>query len=819
MSSKSKIGVVAGISLLFALLGLLAYRHSRRPLTPPPQSTQQTTNPVLPENAGGQTSFGRPSHAMAVAFDTGALPRPLPAPSGDLDQAAATLAKQVAARDENSTSALMTALQMAGLSIRGKDGNMLLQPATRGQGMALDEWEVAAIAKLYGRGTEMSLADLGVVLSRIIPGIEKPSTAKLLTEAITHASGGAQPLRFWARFIAELGHYSEEPYDLLSGQVGPEAIKLDAIQLSLILLRMTGELSALDRAPTLPKKPAARLHRQPGIPAPVLADAVFHPRSRVRLLPVAETTPGSGPPCQLNEFQSTVLDATALADDFLLTSLVERIKENWSGLEHYGRASKKANLVLIIAKLIWTYCALNVEVTMDNPPLIRSEDTDPGQSRVLKANVTFNINTWQILNCLRPILNIVKVDLGNVPNHGAASGAGVEWNLLEGGTNHKQGGFHYVHSYDTANYLAIDQLAFVFFDNGPGFQGETWSTVADEDGVATMKVTGRPQASDLTPHKKFPWLRTMGVFVNIKVKVADKGSKLFAEFLDVLRPALALAGTAEGGEDSDPLTGLVDAIAETLYRMHWYASDTFTFPVRDWKVADGSWHGEIHLSDSHSENPPESGVDNPNFFGHTKGSSKYALDVTISVNGGGDKSGLNQEGTGHAKLERTRVTDSYSEERRLTCDGTNFHAARATSHNESREEADDSGPVTIDVTIKDSTSTAGALDNLLAQGDTPPEVRETIKQQMQAATAEPTYTIAVKGKNVPGTWSTFETETKQGYCDAQTNGTKTWKDGGLRENLTGYSLSVEGKFDPKNPEVLQGSTDKGSVHITWNLSR
>ena len=817
MSSRFKLGVVLGVVLLLVLLGLRAKRHFRSAPALLVQSAQQTSNAAPPESAGSQTNFSRPLHAMAIAFDTGALPPPLPAPGGDLDQAAVTLAKQVAARDGNSTPALMTALQMAGLSIRGKDGNILLQPATRGQGMALDEWEVAAMAKLYGRGSEISLADLGVVLSRIIPNKGEPSTAKLLLEAITRASEGRQPLRFWARFIAELGHYSDEPYDLLSGKVEPEAIKLDSIQLSLILLRLTGELSTLQPAPARQKKPTARLRRHPGIQAPVLADAVYRPRSQVRLLRAAESAPVPGLPCQLNEFQSTVLDVTALADDLMLANLIERVKDNLPALEHYGKAAGKANLILIIAKFIWTYAALNVEVTMDNPPLVRSEDTDPGQSRLLKAHITYDINTWQILNCLRPILNLAKLDLGNLPNHGAAGGAGVEWSLLEGGKNHKQGGFHYVHSYDTANYLAIDRLAFVFFDNGSGFQGETWSTVADEEGIATMNVTGLPQASDLSQRKKFPWPRTMGVFVNIRVKVGDKANKLLGELVDAIRPGLAVAGT--GGEDSDPLTGLVDALAETLYRMHWYASDTFTFPVRDWKVADGSWHGEIHFSDSRSDNPPENGVDQPNFRGHSRMSSKYDFDWIVEVNGG-DPSGLHQEGTGHLKYRESMVTDGYAEQINICGDGTHAgHTGRSTSHGESRREGNDSGPATIDVTINDSTSTAGVLDNMLAQGDTPKEVRETIKQQMQAATAGPIYTIAVKGRDLTGTWSKVITNTESGYCDGiHCNCTKVYNDGGPLEHL-GYGASVEGKFDPKNPNVLKGSSDKGSVHITWDLAR
>jgi hypothetical protein len=193
-------------------------------------------------------------------------------------------------------------------------------------------------------------------------------------------------------------------------------------------------------------------------------------------------------------------------------------------------------------------------------------------------------------------------------------------------------------------------MAFVFFDNGSGFQGETWSTVADEDGVATMKVTGRPQASDLTQHKKFPWPRTMGVFVNIKVKVAD----------------------------------------------------------------------DLNLH-PHSFRPP------PMPDGERQETHRRACFPSGSA---GNHKTANEGGHPGADLQHC---------------GQREERARHMVH------------------VRD--------------GDE----------------------IWVLRRN--------------------TNGTKTWKDGGLRENLTGYNLSVEGKFDPKNPNVLKGSSDKGTVHITWDLSR
>jgi hypothetical protein len=41
----------------------------------------------------------------------------------------------------------MSALQLAGLTIRAKNGSILLRPLDSGQGMAFGAWEVASMAK------------------------------------------------------------------------------------------------------------------------------------------------------------------------------------------------------------------------------------------------------------------------------------------------------------------------------------------------------------------------------------------------------------------------------------------------------------------------------------------------------------------------------------------------------------------------------------------------------------------------------------------------------------------------------------------------
>jgi hypothetical protein len=112
---------------------------------------------------------------MAVAYDTGVLPNPMPPPSKDVDQAAVELARQVLERNESSTRALMTALQMSGFSVRDQDGKILLTSIPQGQGIYFDAEQVAGMAKEFGAGLQVKLADLGDAFQASLPELKNGS--------------------------------------------------------------------------------------------------------------------------------------------------------------------------------------------------------------------------------------------------------------------------------------------------------------------------------------------------------------------------------------------------------------------------------------------------------------------------------------------------------------------------------------------------------------------------------------------------------------------------------------------------------------------
>jgi hypothetical protein len=121
---------------------------------------------------GGQTRRQQPAPAapsivlasvknekMAAAFHNGQLPEAMRKPDGKPDEVAAALAKRVAAGDDQSVPALLTALMTAGFGIRDKDGGVT-QTVQPGQGLVFEAWEVAAMAKMYGERRTVALSYL-----------------------------------------------------------------------------------------------------------------------------------------------------------------------------------------------------------------------------------------------------------------------------------------------------------------------------------------------------------------------------------------------------------------------------------------------------------------------------------------------------------------------------------------------------------------------------------------------------------------------------------------------------------------------------------
>lgn len=575
-----RIGLSIGfVFLILAAGAALKLRHS--------QITRhggvlQASDPALKYAAATDADAFIPAKhiAMAEVFRSGQLPQPLPLPAGDADRAAEELAKKIAMRDEGSTAALVAALQMAGFGINARDGSLTVKPAAANQGLAFSADSVASMAKLFNDGWQMSLADLSAVLAKAIPRFEKLPLSEILTEGIVNASQGDQPLRFWAWLIIDLGKQSPSAYDLSAGKLDPAAVQLDSIQVSLILERLFGDMESRAKAARPPAH--ALLFRNELNELAILQPAVFRPAGDLRFLRARMTEPPHDSPCS-GEIAENILDTNALINTTNWRKLIGLESDEAPGVS-------EANALLAILRFTYIYANMNVKVTMDNAPLVRTHDTDPGESRILTAKVWFDMKNEAMLNCLRPFMNIGTVDIGNLPNGGAAEGVGVAWRLTEGGAP-LPGEYHN----DPAGLLEATKNALVYFDNGGGAEGSTWNKETNDQGETKIKVTGNPQRKDLSS-KRRALMREMAVAVDVKFKNGSKANKVVGEFLDVLGPGFGLGS-------HDLIGGLTGAVTETMFRMHWNIDGAFAFPVKDW-VEIGSWTGTIRVVDNYEPNFP-----------------------------------------------------------------------------------------------------------------------------------------------------------------------------------------------------------------------
>ncbi len=488
---------------------------------------------------------------MAKAFSEGKLPEPLRLPRGNADQQAAALAKAVSLHDESSTAALYAAVLAAGFAVRDNDGSVM-QTSERGQGLILDSWQLAATAKLYGEDYGVMLSHLSDAFARGIPELKEAPLASVVLDGIrAGANSNNQPVRFLSRFIVELGKNSEPSYDLL-GNVDPTKTRLDAIQVSLILSRLSGDLRAAE-------KPTA------------------HHTKSTRPLPANWQSP-----CETTAREDLILDYNALASTSLFGILANKVGGK---LKKYGGAVGVANLFSTVFKFILTYSLVDVEITMDGDMLERTKsNTTHGDVKTLTAKLKILPSSWDKMKCVRFALNLAGIDV-SLPSAGPLSDTTVQWNLVMGGDS--QGIFGSVVDWISGEDERED---IVFLNPKDG------KRTADESGVSTIYVIGAAQKEDLTRRKVFELYKAAGVNVGVQIKptkVKDAEAAL-SNLMDVV-------GIIFSFLTEDFIGGGVGLVFETMYRTNWYSSKPFYFLVKDWEPCKGHWQGTITYITSRKE--------------------------------------------------------------------------------------------------------------------------------------------------------------------------------------------------------------------------
>ncbi len=726
----------------------------------------------------GETLVSEKNQAMTEAWEKGELPAALPIPAGDADELIAVLAKKIAAKNTESVPALLAALQMSGFFITGKDGKTLITPTdAKGQGLTVNGWEVASVAKMFGEGKQTTLHELEKTL-RVVPELNNAPVARLILNGLQANAANDKNafLRNWARLIVELGKNSASGYDI-SAASAPEKITLDAVQNFLILRRLYGDFFALAEKIKLRGNTQGEFRQKSARFVNTSYSRHEKPENSRELLTIFNKVADAAP-CQLNGDAPLVLDAVATGLGYgfgALTGYLDGALDGTAAGDALGKYTKVAgiaNIILAYAKFLQTYAALETKITLeDSPPLVRTKNSKPGERKKLKAEVRMNIGNWQIYNCLRTAINLAGIDFA-VASDGAVGGAGVQWHLDEGGAGD-------VYSNDGG--LSGKEQIVGFTQDGGRIQdggtntgtggtriGNATYTKTDGDGIARIILEGSPQ-KNAKIGKIMPRMKQAKISTTVKLKAGD----LKSDSVDI-------TGQVLGG-----LPGLITMPLELLYRLDWISTAFLTVPVKDWEECEGSgWVGTITYTRNQtaSNNKSEDRVS-----GRGKTTSSWQMQANyiaqISVTESAEKNG-GFVGKAAISSSSTSTENRTATEMNL-CSGKRQLQEMRGEFSENSRTSGSAG--NVDVSVGISTNSDG------------------------------TYKISMKTPAIKGTASGLSSASYSGQCVPKKGGNTSSEPTEI--SINGYSFGTDlQRMNPSDPNHLSGSYSETSYGVTYTLA-
>ena len=501
------------------------------------------------------------------------LPLSASLPIEDIDLAAMMMAKQISKSDENSLPVLLTALQTAGFTIIDENRKVLRKPlgVGRGQGLGFYDFEAVGALKLANRGVIISLEKIAGQIVKEVPQISASQFAEWMLNDLRMQADNSNNdfLRFWARLIIELSNSSAQPVDLMTAS--PNNINLSMLQASLLLRRLQGDIYTLKK----------RLQQTGMIQLPFSYRnslvSFREEKNNLHFFTPVFLSVINNDPCNLTSDEALILDAAAVGlttwNGWQFGQL--GADKNASGystkLGKIGLGLQGANATLAWLKLIAAVTMLKGEIIVQKPlPLVRTKNSTPGDKRLMVARVWQEVGRKEMLNCVRPLLNVATGLDFNLPTDGPLGDVAIEWHFA--GDNEIR-----VNNADTRNLQN-----FVAFKSPDGTDANPQKQVTDNLGLSKMWLFGAPKIPAVVYQKKPMEIEKKAeVFVGVTLK----SSKDFIQnWIDI---GGAVVGVATGG----PL-GLVGAAAEIGYRVPYVVAKA-TIPVIDHEPCDGQWVGTV----------------------------------------------------------------------------------------------------------------------------------------------------------------------------------------------------------------------------------
>lgn len=768
MRSTTRLALAASV-LVGALLVLVLFTNVFRPRDAAPVefSTVAPASPTETPAAGGSQDAAASGtrwsiDALGAPDDPLPAPRPLSEIGGpvDSDQAAETLARQVLAGGPDSFPALIAAFQASGIAILGPENAVAAKPAEPWQGMIMQRWEArtAAVMVVPQRTVTFTLANLTDVLVAAVPELKGAAVEQLIVSDVRALADSPVPTRrFLGRFIVALGRNatSHTPYDLVA-TVDPQTIRIDGLQASLIVRRLATDI--LIRTGNKNEKKAASLFDPLGWLEPTVSAQ-------------------SAPPCTLDDRTRTIMDMVALGSQLGFGGMqvgelgfqgINGYLEShgFPGADRLGTLSAISSTLLAYAQFIAIYSALEVDVTMEGAPLVRTKKRAPqtGERKQLTAIVRMNIGNAQMLNCFRIMLNAIGQDF-SVPNDGPVKGARVLWYGVEGfdqAAAALHGGSEAI-----VQFAAPEESHVQGGGNASSGANPVTNAITGEDGKVQIGVEGRGQREDISNDAT-----EVRKSARVRLDVALKGSDLFGDLQEA-------TGTAAGG-----LVGLATLPLSILYRTQWASAGHHSFAVTDWRDGPAEWTGTITYTKVTEWNTSES---HDAVHREQEYSEKLTLNVNITETLEGDNvfgnAGAAMQGTAQANVT---LRNLRSGGRLNRCSGV----------------VTDMKSTQLDTTEGSGSGTARATVGISADGQ-------------YSVTLYPEVSVTTRNNY------TVQSMTYGKLCEVQNESRATPGGGGsMRISI---ALQGDGKIDPKTPDRLSGRTeekeDRTTQTLSWDLQR
>lgn len=478
----------------------------------------------------------------------------------------ADTARRIMKFEDDALPLLIAALQKGGFYIMDERDKIMYMPLSGpGLDVGFFDFEVAGMLRGVGFGVGSSLDKLARAYSGDGSQMSPAEVGRLMLSDIRAMKNSKNPhIQFNAGMLFEMSRLSPENGDLATAP--PSAIKLNLIQASLI-----ERLLLLDLL--------TKFENLGGSSAGIFNMPAF--RAGVVSFTNASWTPPVRGVCDVVTDISTVKKTLKTGKKVIETvQTYNELTKDINTLDKIKNSQKVKGASVVNAAFAWAKAImafLNVVATFDleQPmPLIRTKKSgnNVGEVRNLKIKVVMNFNHSDFINCIgTAVSNHTDISI-SVPKGGPLAGVAVSWEVLLASKNT---GFwaSLFNGRDYEKFTSVPTLIDAMN------RGDISRQITDDKGENTIKLSGKPQPTDLSNQPVVPLPKRVNLRAKIALDKIDAGKDI---------PKIVKLGL---GTAIDPLS-VLEFVADLVTKIPIKAY-AVSVPVRDWQPCTADWGGEI----------------------------------------------------------------------------------------------------------------------------------------------------------------------------------------------------------------------------------